>query len=120
MAGILVAQDVQSLFISVLLNLTVSGEVSAGWTVVDEVVFCQEALSSGIITGRKVDLGQEEGIIRISLRGTLAWYRGAGDVKGTCQSQQLVSYVDCRLVLMLVHGVLTPLFEKLLHLLKAN
>ena len=65
-ARVLLSQYAQSFFESALLDLTVSGEVSAGRTVIDEVVLCQETLSSCIVARRKVYLSQEECVIGIS------------------------------------------------------
>ncbi len=65
MARVLLSQYVQSFFKSALLDLTVSGEVSAGGTVVDEVVLGQEALSSCIVARGKVYLSQEEGVVGV-------------------------------------------------------
>lgn len=64
-ARVLLTQYVQSFFESALLDLAVSGEVSAGGTVVGEVVFGQETLSPCIVARRKVYLSQEEGVIGV-------------------------------------------------------
>lgn len=65
-ARVLLSQYVQSFFESALLDLTVSGEVSAGRTMINEVVLCQKTLSSGVVACREVDLSQEEGIVGVT------------------------------------------------------
>ena len=73
----------------------------------------EEALSAGIVAGRKVDLGEEKSIVIII----------CGDLEATsnmCElltrdGKQLVPNVDGRLVLMLNHSILPPLLKQLLH-----
>ena len=73
----------------------------------------EEALSAGVVAGRKVDLGKEESIIVIicaELDATSDMYELL-----TCDGKQLVPNVDGGFVLMLKHSILPPLFEQLLH-----
>ena len=73
----------------------------------------EEALSAGVVAGRKVDLGKEESII-IIICGELEATSDMCELL-TCDGKQLVPNVDGRLILMLNHSILPPLLKQLLH-----
>ncbi len=65
MCRILVTEYRESLVELVLLDIAVSCQVSARWAMVDKVVFRKEALGTGVVAGREVNLCEPEGILGI-------------------------------------------------------
>ena len=78
-----------------------------------QLVLFEEALSAGVVAGRKVDLSKEESIIII----ICAELDDTSDMCEllTCNGKQLVPNVDGGFVLMLKHSILPPLLKQLLH-----
>ena len=62
MTRVLLSQDIQGFLELVLLDVAMGSQVTACGAVVDEVVLGEEALSTGVIAGGEVYLGQKEGI----------------------------------------------------------
>ena len=96
--GVLVSENVESFLEAILLDLAVGCEIFACWAVFDEIMFAQEALGSRIIACGKMYLGKEKGIVRIA-----------------CECEQFIANVNGRLILVFVHGILPPMFQKLFH-----
>ena len=65
MCRILIPQDGKSFIVFVLLDGAVRGQVSTRRTVVHEIVFRKEALSSSVVAGGEMDLSKPECILRI-------------------------------------------------------
>lgn len=63
MAWILVSKHIQSILVFQLFYLTVSGQISASWAMIDEVVLGEEALGTSIVSSGKMNLCKEESII---------------------------------------------------------
>ena len=66
MARVLTSQYVQGFLELVLFGLAMCGQVAACGTVVDKVMFGEEALGACVITGGEVYLGKEECIIGVA------------------------------------------------------
>lgn len=86
----------------------------------------KEFLSSGVVSGRKMDLGHPKGVVIVVwMRDALVVDQGAGadgrrtereERLLTCQSQQLVTNENGCLELACVEGCLAPFAQEGLHL----
>ena len=66
MTWILLSQYVQGFLELVPLDLTMGSQVTTCRAVVDKVMLSKEALSTGVISSREVNLGKEKGILCIT------------------------------------------------------
>lgn len=119
MGGCLVTEGREGIFVFGLLDAAMGGKVSTCRTVVDEFVLFEEGQGARVIAGGEVDLCEPKGINRVvwlesEAVGAVENERGCGLIP-TSQSQQLVSDEDGGVILMLVHGILPPVLEELLH-----
>ena len=115
MCRVLLSKYIQSVLELVLLDVTMSCEVSACWAMFDKIVLGEKALGTGVIARGEVDLGKEEGVIRVAYSEISAFIEALADYNLTSQGQELVTNVDGGLVLVFVHSILSPFFQQLLH-----
>jgi hypothetical protein len=59
---VLLSQDIECFFESILLDQTVPSKIPARWISCDQVLFGEEALGSSVVAGREMNLGEPEGI----------------------------------------------------------
>lgn len=62
-----VSKNVQRVIKFGLLDMAVGSQVATCSIVLEEVMLCQEALGACVVSGGKMDLSKEEGIISIVL-----------------------------------------------------